>query len=554
MAKLSTEAKVGLFVLVALFLFAAFSVQVGGFRWLGDRGYEVSVVVPSASGIDQKTVVEIAGIKVGEVKAVGLEDSRARIVMRIQKGIRIPVDSRVTIKTRGLLGAKFIEIIPGRVDRTEPAPNGPPISRSGGFGPAEAAALGRARSPEPGRDERFIAPGGEIRRTVPTADTDQLVQQLSVIADDVKAVTASLRAALGTREGERQLKEIVANISQLSANLSRLVAQNDQKIASLIDNLQAFSRDLREVSSANKADVKATLANLRDFSEALADNSPEILANLQSLSSSLNELVKENRQNINQGLENVKNAAARLDKTLESVASVAQKIDEGQGTLGRLVNDEEIADNLSSAVSGIGELFGTAQRLRTTFGFRSEYQFRGGNSKSAVSLELAPGPDRSYLLEVVSNPFGRRRTSSQTTTVLDASGNVVSSTSSRSVGQKENELQVTFLVQKWWDNFSLRGGLIESSGGFGVGYGLFGRKVELRADAFNFLREGGPNIRAEARYRFFSTLYAVAGAENLLDDKDISGPRRTLFLGAGFTFEDRDLAALVRQAPTGAVR
>ncbi len=553
MARLSTEAKVGLFVLVGLFLFAALSVRVGGFRWLAERGYEVSVVVPSASGIDQKTVVEIAGIKVGEVKAIRLEDSRARIVMRIQRDVRIPVDSRVAIKTRGLLGAKYIEIIPGSAHLTAPAAAGSPSSRSGAFGPGEAVALGRAGSPEPPRDQRFIPPGGEIRQTVPAVDTDQLVQQFSVIADDVKAVTASLRAALGTREGEEQLKQIVANIAELSVNLSRLVAQNDEKITRLIDNLEAFSHDLREVSSENREDVQATLANLHRFSDSLADRSPEILANLKELSTSLNELVKENRQNVTQGLENVKNAAARLDKTLESVASVAQKIDAGQGTLGRLVNDEEIAENLSSAAAGIGEVLGTTQRLRTSFGFRGEYQTRGANTKTAVSLELAPGPDRSYLLEVVNNPFGRRRISSETTTFVAPDG-TVSTASSRTEFSKENELQVTFLIQKWWGNFSLRGGLIESSGAAGVGLSFLDRRLELRADAFNFLRDGGPNVRAEARYRFLRHLYAVAGGENLLDDKDISGPRRTLFLGGGFTFEDRDLAALVRQAPTGALR
>ncbi len=559
MAKLSVEAKVGLFVLLGLVLFAILSVQVGGFRWLTDRGYRISVVVPNASGIDEKTVVEIAGIKVGEVEAIRLEDSQARIIMRIRDGVRIPVDSQVAIKTRGLLGAKYIEIIPGNAHREGPpvGGSGQPGRSSGGtsgtLGPDEAVALGRAGSPEPGRDQRFIPPGGEIRRTVPTVDTDQLVQQLSAIAEDVKAVTASLRGALGTREGEQQLREIVKNVAELSANLSRLVAQNDRKINALIDNLEAFARDLRDVSAANKADVTATLRNLRAFSETLSDRSPEILASLQSLSASLNELVKENRQNVGQALENVKNAAARLDKSLESVASIAQKIDEGQGTLGRLVNDQQLAENLSDAVAGIGDFLGSTQRLRTTFGFRSEYQFRGGETKTAVSLELTPGPDRSYLLEIVNNPFGRQRINEQTTTVIAPDGSV-STTSSRTVSTKENELQVTFLLQKRWENFSLRGGLIESSGGVGVGYSLFDRRLDLRLDAFNFLRNGGPNLRAEARYHFFRNIYAVAGAENLLDDRDIPGPRRTFFLGGGFTFEDRDFAALVRQAPTGALQ
>lgn len=543
MARLSTEMKVGLFVLAALILFAALSVQIGGFKWLTERGaYEISVVVPSASGIDEKTVVEIAGIKVGEVTRIALEGSQARIYMRMEKNIRIPVDSQVAIKTRGLLGAKYIEIIPG--------PSGVPKPESfvGASGSAVAAVPGRSGGQAPGT---YVPPGGEIRRTAPAADTEELIQKLSAIADDVKAVTATVRAAIAGPEGQRQLREIVANLADVSRNLSRLVDRNDEKIAALVDNLQAFSADLREVSASNKEDIRATLENFRRFSDTLADRSPQLLASIESLSKNLDELVKENRSNVTQGLENVKNAAARLDSALESVGSIAQKVDQGQGPLGRLVNDEEMGENLSSAVSGLGEFLGTAQRLRTAFSFRGEYQARGPEAKTAVGLELQPGPDRSYLIEVVNNPFGRKRINRSTTTVTLPDG-TTQVTSFETVSAKENELQVTALIQKWWGDFGIRGGLIESSGGGGLMYSLLGRDLTLHLDAFNFLREGGPNLRAEARYRFFNNIFATIGGENLLDDKDIAGPRRTLFLGAGFTFEDEDLKTLVRQAPTGA--
>lgn len=546
MARLSTEMKVGLFVLAALVVFAALSVQIGGFRWLTGRGsYEISVVVPNATGIDEKTVVEIAGIKVGEVARVTLEGSQARIHMRIDEGIRVPVDSQVAIRTRGLLGAKYIEIIPG--------PEGVPSPQSliGASGSAVAAVPGRSGGPA--RDGQYVEPGGELRRTVPSTDTDELVRKLSAIADDVKAVTESLRGALGGAEGQRQLREIVANLSDLSRNLSRLVAQNDQKIAALIDNLQAFSADLRAVTAENRADLRATLENFRRFSDTLAERSPELLASIESLSKNLDQLVQENRANVTQGLENVKNAAARLDAALESVGSIAQKIDQGQGPLGRLVNDEEMGENLSSAVSGLGEFLGTAQRLRTAFSFRSEYQFEGPEGKTAVGVELQPGPDRSYLIEIVNNPFGRRRTNRSTTTVTLPDG-TTQVTSSETVSTKENELQVTALLQKWWGDFGLRGGLMESTGGAGLMYTPLDRDLQIYLDAFNFLREGGPNLRAEARYRFFRNVYASIGMENILDDKDISGPPRTLFLGAGFSFEDEDLKTLVRQAPTGALQ
>jgi phospholipid/cholesterol/gamma-HCH transport system substrate-binding protein len=541
--------KVGLFVVAALLIFAALSIRVGGLSFLTDRGaYDISVVVPNASGLDNKTTVEIAGIKVGEVKAIELEDARARIIMRIDKGVQIPVDSQIAIRTRGLLGAKYIEIIPGNAHREGPASSGPPVGApGGGFLRTAAAAPGRSGAPAP--DEPFIRPGGEIRRTQPTTDTDELVRQLSAIADDVKAVTASFRAALGGPEGQRQLREIVTSIAELSRNLNRVVAQNDQKIGVLVDNLTAFSRDLREISAQNREDLNATIVNFRRFSDTLAAQSPDLIAAVRSLSTNLDQLVKENRQNVGQSLENIRNAAARLDSALESVGSIAQKVDQGQGPLGRLVNDEQMGEQLSSAVTGLGELLGTADRLETRFQFRYVTLAENGDGKTAAGIELLPGPDRSYLLELVNNPYGRLRVNESTRTVVNPDGST-STSSSRTVARKENELQVTFLVQKWWEDIGLRGGLIESTGGAGLMYRPIDN-LDLTLDAFNFLRDGGPNLRAEARYTFLRRFHVSAGVENLLDDEEISGPPRTFFFGGGFFFADEDLKTLVRQAPVG---
>jgi phospholipid/cholesterol/gamma-HCH transport system substrate-binding protein len=108
-----TEFYTGLFIVFGLFCFSYVALSLGGLRIFGDNRYVLYADFQSTSGIKPGAVVEIAGVQVGNATDLQLKDNRARLVLRINKDVKVPVDSIAAIRTRGLIGEKFVKITPG---------------------------------------------------------------------------------------------------------------------------------------------------------------------------------------------------------------------------------------------------------------------------------------------------------------------------------------------------------------------------------------------------------------------------------------------------------
>jgi len=111
-----TEFYTGLFIVFGLFCFSYVALSLGGLRIFGDSRYVLYADFQSTSGIKPGAIVEIAGVQVGNATDLMLKDNRARLVLRINKDTKIPVDSIAAIRTRGLIGEKFVKITPGGDD------------------------------------------------------------------------------------------------------------------------------------------------------------------------------------------------------------------------------------------------------------------------------------------------------------------------------------------------------------------------------------------------------------------------------------------------------
>jgi len=109
------EIKIGIFVTGLLLLLALAVIFIGN---IGDlfkqQGYEVYALFDSALGLENKASVKLAGIKIGEVKDITLSGHRAKVGMMIYPQYQIPRGSRATLSSLGILGEKYVEIIPGQ--------------------------------------------------------------------------------------------------------------------------------------------------------------------------------------------------------------------------------------------------------------------------------------------------------------------------------------------------------------------------------------------------------------------------------------------------------
>ena len=114
---------VGIFVILGILALAYLSISLGQISFLSGRGYTVTVDFPSVGGLKAGSTVEIAGVEIGRVQSIGLADYQARVTLRVQSSIKLQEDSIASIKTKGLIGEKYIRISPGGSDKII-GPNG----------------------------------------------------------------------------------------------------------------------------------------------------------------------------------------------------------------------------------------------------------------------------------------------------------------------------------------------------------------------------------------------------------------------------------------------
>ena len=113
MEKTRLELVVGAFVLVGIVCLGYLSIKLGKLEVIGGDLYEVDAQFNTASGLKPGATVEIAGVEVGRVKAIVLKDDRAMVKLGINKETKLYTDTIASIKTRGIIGEKFLALSPG---------------------------------------------------------------------------------------------------------------------------------------------------------------------------------------------------------------------------------------------------------------------------------------------------------------------------------------------------------------------------------------------------------------------------------------------------------
>jgi phospholipid/cholesterol/gamma-HCH transport system substrate-binding protein len=142
MKKVNLELAVGVFILLGIFSLAYISIKLGKLQVIGGSGYTVYAEFSNVGGVSVGSTVEIAGVQVGRVTSVSLKDYEALVGMSIEKGVKIQDDSIASVRTKGLIGEKFIMI-------------------------------------SPGASEKYISQGGRIRDTEPAVDIEELISKFA---------------------------------------------------------------------------------------------------------------------------------------------------------------------------------------------------------------------------------------------------------------------------------------------------------------------------------------------------------------------------------------
>ncbi|MBI1894564.1 MAG: outer membrane lipid asymmetry maintenance protein MlaD [Candidatus Rokubacteria bacterium] len=117
MKRTNLELTVGGFVLIGILALGYLSINLGRVELLGRRGYMIFADFPTVGGLKSGSSVEIAGVEVGRVDSIRLANYQARVTFRIQEGVKLQEDTIASIKTKGLIGEKYVRLSPGGSDR-----------------------------------------------------------------------------------------------------------------------------------------------------------------------------------------------------------------------------------------------------------------------------------------------------------------------------------------------------------------------------------------------------------------------------------------------------
>ncbi len=467
MPKLSPEIKVGIFVFIGIMILGYMSMRVGKFEFGRKRGYELHVYFDSAAGLAKDAAVQIAGVEVGRVKAIALDRSKAKVTLLIGHGIEIGRDVKAAVRTKGMLGDTYVELI-----------------------------LGPQKMP-------LLKGGDQIVRTTAAVDVDRLLNQLSEIGEDVKKVSTSIAGAIGGEKGKRSLQIIVDNLRELTTALNRTVQDNNQNIKEMIANLTRFSRNLEEVIIAVK----------------------EITAKVNKGEGTIGKLV------------NKDDTIERLNDSLGSLKEISNKINKGEGTIGKLVNEDETVKNLNDTLTSINDYLQKQDTFRTFVDYRGEYLFDSEDVKSYLSLKIQPKEDKYYLLQIVDDPAGK--TTTTTTEITETSPPSTNTIVEEKT--EEDALKFSAQIAKRYYDLTLRGGIVESTGGFGLDYHFFKDRLIFSFDAFDFDSEKNPHLKFKTEFSPIRHLYLTGGFDDFISDEG----DESVFFGAGIRFSDEDLKTLL---------
>jgi phospholipid/cholesterol/gamma-HCH transport system substrate-binding protein len=131
MKRFYTELAVGIFVILGVVCLGYLSIRLGGVQvWGGDQ-YRVIAVFSEIGGLRVGAPVVIAGVTIGHVSQITLDDYAAKVVLAVNKDVELQEDAIASVRTKGLIGEKFVSISPGgsdvtikpggRFEQTEPA-------------------------------------------------------------------------------------------------------------------------------------------------------------------------------------------------------------------------------------------------------------------------------------------------------------------------------------------------------------------------------------------------------------------------------------------------
>ena len=414
------ELKIGIFLAAAFAIMGLFVFIVGDLsRWFKKGGYELNASFQTVTGLEKQAAVRMAGVKIGYVRDIRLANRRAEVVLSIAAEFLVPEGSKASLSSYGMIGEKYVEITPS--DRPEH------------FGP------------------------GSTLETTSAIGLDQVGAIAVSVGEEIRTLSRSLNEITG--EGSRtDIRDALANLNAFTGDLKEFMAANGQNLETGIQGIARASRDLdKQIASLSR--------------------------NLEETIDTINGIAKENRGAVKTDIEKVGEVLDDLKESARILRQTLEKIDKGEGTVGKLVQDPEMYESAKTTLASVDRFVRPLATVRPIGSFRMDYLADSERARSVATLGLSLSRRYFAFGQVVWDPLLDKYTFSA-------------------------------LGGMRWQALAARAGIIESTFGAAVDLITLNDRLVFSLEGYDFYRDSGPRFRFMTQFSLVRYLRLIAGVDD----------------------------------------
>ncbi len=348
---------------------------------------------------------------------------------------------------------------------------------------------------------------GDKYLEIKIGSSKEVLKELSLIATE---------EAGGIKTILTDIKDIIYNSRKIVLEIKDTVLPEGKKppLKAIIGNIEDITHDIKDIIEENREKVDNTI-----------DNIEEAIANFADM--------MDKNQN-DSFASDVKRSLANVERLTSDLKEIVRDVRNGRGSLGRIVAQEDLADDLKQTLSGVNKIVNKVNAIKAELSVFAGYTDGSNNGgETNANLTIYPSPERYYVLGISTSDFGVTKEKHIYTTT--------SGTTTEEIKKERTKGQYLFNAEigRKFHNWSIHGGLIESSGGFGFDYQFSQGKYKVGMDIFDLGHDDGANLRISNEIRLWNVVYGKLNIEKLTQSK------KDTTISAGIRFNDEDLKGLL---------
>jgi len=290
--------------IIGFTVFISTIILVGGMFFLQDisiknSNYSFYVIFNETPGLYEGDDVKMLGKKIGKITDTEIINKKVTVQLSIDNSFafKIPIDSKIEVKSEGFLGTKYIAIAPGS------------------------------------DNNKFIAVG-ETVYGIGDYDFSEITMEIGPIAEDIRLFMNRINALFRDEEKDK-IRQIVTNVESLTDNMNQFSNMNKNIISDEDkDKIKGIIDDLSETSGVLKNKLDNDVSSIVENMKVLSNSAPEL----------------------SQAIDNLKDITASFEETSNDINKMIANIEKKNNTLGKLLYEDSLYMNINGVALDLRNL------------------------------------------------------------------------------------------------------------------------------------------------------------------------------------------------------